>query len=177
MSHLLDQAQPRAAMGWTSAAIGVFLFACSPSQTALKADPNVARTRLVQAIASRPSDAPIQLRYNPAACNCPAFEARLAKRWVRAQWLNAAAPEFAKKMAKLRASTPEQWPIAMLVQGQFEGEIMRTEQGQHGLQIEVKEIVGDGGAAPTAGEFEIAPGHPVPIPTPAVVPTVQAPSK
>jgi hypothetical protein len=142
---------------------------CSSGPAVTKVDPNPTKSRLTEAIAMRGSDTPIQLRYNPAACNCPAFEVRIAKRWVRAEWTNNTASKFAPKLQKLQASNPEQWPIAMLVQGQFESEIMRTEQGQHAVQVEVSKIIGDDKV------FEEVPKRAVPVaPGEAEVPPAKA---
>ena len=115
--------------------------ACSAPATP-EADPNPVRSQLTIAINTLPSDTPLQLRYNPAACDCPQYELRLAKRWVRAEWTNADAPAFAIRVAALQKSAPDAWPVAMLVSGKVSGEVRRTTTGLYTVSVEVAEIIG-----------------------------------
>ena len=117
--------------------------ACSGGPQKVTAQkPNPLRDRLLQVIAQSSENAPLQLRYNPAACNCPDFEVRVDKQWVRTQWRNGGEPQFAAILKAVRNSPPSQWPVSMLVEGKFEGRVWRTEQGVYSLSLEVSKITG-----------------------------------
>ena len=132
-----------------------------------KGPPNPARLAIVKAVGELNDKTPIQLRFNPATCECPVYEVRVAKRWVRAEWSNERHARFEALSARLRKSPPARWPIALLVQGTIDAEVRRTRQGLYAVRIEVAEVIGQhGAAAPGAPNGNGTPDEEEPAPAP-----------
>ena len=100
-----------------------------------------ARDRIVAAVDARDSELPLQLRYNPAPCACPAFEVRLARRWVRANWPGVRTAAWAKLAQRLSATSAPQWPIVLRVRGRIDREVRRTRAGGYAVTIDVAELL------------------------------------
>ena len=142
--------------------VGIIAIAagCSSNQNAKEEPLNPVRNRIETAIAGLHSDEPVQMRYNPAACDCPAFEIRLANRWVRAVWTNANLPRFTTLRDRLVNSGPEKWPQAILAKAQVETEPVRTVQGVYAVRVEVARIVTSAGQERTPKAEDDAPSEP-----------------
>lgn len=100
-----------------------------------------ARDRIVAAVDAHDSSVPLSLRYNPAPCACPAFEVKLAGRWVRANWPGVRTAPWAVLAKRLAATSAPQWPIALRVLGRIDREVRRTSAGAYAVTIEVTELV------------------------------------
>ncbi len=101
-----------------------------------RAEPNPLRQVLEQDVAKVDRSAPLQLRYNPARCQCPPFELRLGSRWVRAELLPTD-ERMLKWYRHLSAQPPENWPLPVLVRGRVEREVLRTISGDYAVRIDV----------------------------------------
>lgn len=158
------------------AASAFALVACSGAPPAAAPPPaNPVRLLLQEQIAARPADAPLQLRYNPASCDCPAFELLLAGRWIRADWRNQAAPEFASTARAIAATPADTWPVPLRFKGSIDGDIVRTAQGQYALRFRVTEIMQAPALAPAPTPAPAAPAA-SPAPTPAAADPAAPPS-
>lgn len=83
--------------------------------------------------------APLVLRYNPADCNCPAFELALGEHWLRAE---VAADETLQPwLAWLASAAPETWPIPVQATGRVGRTLLRTETGAYGVRIDRLQVI------------------------------------
>lgn len=129
-------AVPRAAWALAllgSAAIGV---ACSPATGQLEA-PSV-RQQLEQQV-DHARKAPLVLRWNPAPCDCPPFEAQLASGWIRAELRGSEVEKLQQWTAFLAGMPPESLPIAVSARGQLERGVWRLPNGAYAARVDISE--------------------------------------
>ena len=100
-----------------------------------------ARDRILAAVDTLDSAAPLRLRYNPAPCACPAFEVHLGGRWVRASWPAVRHPPWTELAERLAATSAPQWPVLLRVVGRIDREVHRTRAGGYAVSIEVAELL------------------------------------
>lgn len=104
---------------------------------------NPRRARLEAALAALPTDAPIALRYNPAPCDCPAFELPIDGGWLRVELVASGnVPEFPRLLDWLGAQPPERWPIGLSLRGAVERELLRTTSGTYAARLDVTAVLG-----------------------------------
>lgn len=127
-------------------ALAAACIACSapPRTTAVAAS---ATDEIESAIAALSTPAALQMRYNPAACDCPAVEVQLASRWIRAELVGGGDP-LASLLSGLAARPIQQWPIAFSVRGSVDRELRRSRMGLTTVRVEVSEIVSQPAGAP-----------------------------
>ena len=114
--------------------------ACSSGGPA-QVEPNPVRRALESDLAGLDLKAPLELRYNPAPCDCPPFELHAGRRWVRAE-LGAAEPDKLARWIAWLAQTPlDALPVAVQVRGKPDRDVVRTAQGSYAVRLEVLEIV------------------------------------
>jgi hypothetical protein len=130
--------------------------ACSAPRVVI-APANPVRSTLEAQIVALPGDAPLLLRYNPAPCDCPAFELLLAERWLRAELVTSSSTDsLGRLLTWLGEQPPEQWPIAVYVRGGVDRDVVRTGQGAYAVRIEVVDVI-----EPTAALTAPTPQTPV----------------
>ncbi len=95
--------------------------------------------RLRAALRGVPSPSPLALRYNPAHCECPAFEARVGDAWHRAD-LTGGGEALAERFRLLALRPVTEHPIAVDVVGSLERDPYRTAVGLLAVRVEVLEI-------------------------------------
>ncbi len=141
----------------------LWLFGACGSTPPVAAPANPLRARLEAALAALPTDAPLSLRYNPAPCDCPAFEMPLDGAWLRVELVASGnVPELPRLLDWLAAQPPERWPIGLSLRGALERELLRTSSGTYAARLDVTAVLGPAEA--------IAPAA---APAPAVEPTGQ----
>ncbi len=111
------------------------------------------------AIAALPSPATLQLRYNPAPCDCPAVEVQLASRWLRAELVGGGEP-LAALLTALATRPSQQWPIPFSISGSVERELRRSRMGLTMVRVEVGDIVAQPAGAEAAAPATTAPTAP-----------------
>ncbi|MBM4342291.1 MAG: hypothetical protein FJ100_02815 [Deltaproteobacteria bacterium] len=147
-------------MAWRHSLTGLGLVAsaCGPLQgPAVVANP--VRHSLDQQVALARKQ-PLQLRFNPALCNCPPFEVRVGERWWRAELSSPDAEALAAWIDYLAAAAGDVLPVAVAVEGALERDILRTSTGAYALRVDVVRIV-----------------EPLPPPPPPVVPPPEPASR
>jgi hypothetical protein len=113
------------------------LAAACAAPPVVRLEPNPERQAWQQRLASRDAAAPLVLRYNPAPCNCPAFELQLAERWLRAELVEAD-PAW---LAWLAATPPESWPVTVQAGGRVTPQLLRTSGGLYAIRIDKVTVV------------------------------------
>ncbi|MCB9738049.1 MAG: hypothetical protein H6747_02200 [Deltaproteobacteria bacterium] len=131
----------RAARTFVAVGLLTLLLGCSAPRA--PSSPKYAvKDGLEAALAQLPADAPLTLRYNPAPCDCPAFELQLGTGWLRAELVAAStAVRLAELVAWLAQQPAAQWPIAVKVRGSAERELLRTTQGIYAVRVEVAAVI------------------------------------
>ena len=137
------------------AACAIAAGCAAPPRTAVVAA--TATDDVEAAIAALSSPATLQLRYNPAPCDCPAAEVLLASRWLRAELVGGGEP-LATLLASLASRPTQQWPIAFVVSGSVDRELRRSRVGLTTVRVEVIEIVSQPFAIPE--DAPAAPAEP-----------------
>lgn len=141
------------------------LAACGATPTATPdAPPTVERT--ARADAKALGSGPVVLRYNPAPCACPAFEARSAGGWLRAELDLQAVPEAEAWLAHLARLGDEQLPVPVQADATGDGELYRTWQGVWTVRLTVQRVVAPL-VPPAAPEPAPAAGEPAAQPASA----------
>lgn len=115
--------------------------ACS-SATIAPDEPNPLRHALEHDLAAIDRSRPLDLRFNPAPCNCPVFELQVGQRWVRAELARSEGDTVSTWLAWLSASPIEALPVAVSLRGRVEREVLRSAQGAYAVRIDVSEILG-----------------------------------
>jgi len=148
--------------GWRTAIAVLSLCACGSAAVAPN-EPNPLRRELERDLAHIDATQALELRFNPAPCNCPGFELRVGERWVRAE-INRSEGDMVTIWLAWLAQTPiEALPVPVSLLGRVEREILRTAQGSYAVRIDVREIVAP--KAPAVSELpEAAPEPPSPTP-------------
>ncbi len=96
------------------------------------------------------SPGPIALRFNPAHCDCPAFEARVGTSWHRSE-LTGGGEALTERLRWLAQRPVTEHPIALDVVGTVERDPFRTAIGLWAIRVEILEITTPASAeAPTA---------------------------
>ena len=157
----MNAARSRALVAWgLRGALLLVAVACSgPATGGQPAPVNPVRLLLEKQIAGLAADGPLQLRYNPATCDCPVFELRLESSWIRAHWRNQAAAEFEPVVRSLIALAADRWPVPLSLKGQVDPEVLRTPVGQYAVQFTASEVIQ---APPPAPPAAVAPPPPLP---------------
>lgn len=83
--------------------------------------------------------APLVLRWNPAPCDCPPFEAQLAGGWIRAELHGGDVERLQQWTAFLAATPPEALPVAVAVRGQLERGVASLANGNFAVRVDVAE--------------------------------------
>jgi hypothetical protein len=144
-----------------AALIGLPAACAGPANGTRPPPANPARTRIEVGIKTVNAGGDLAVRYNPAACDCPPFELRLASGWIRASWSNIDAPQNRALSAQLKTTRPEQWPVNLVLKGRVDSEVMRTSQGQYAVQLTSTAVVGE-----LAKPRPVAAPQPKPTPPP-----------
>jgi hypothetical protein len=118
----------------------LFCVACA-AETAVRVEPNPVRQAWEQRLGKLDRLAPLDLRFNPAPCNCPPFELRLDDRWLRAELASSDSDRLATWLAFLTALPEEAGPAVVQVRGRVDRDVVRTAQGDYAVRVEVTEIV------------------------------------
>ncbi len=126
---------------------------------------NPVRKALLQDLAAARS-VPVVLRYNPAQCACPDFEAKIGAQWLRAELIAAEPVSFATWRAALAQAPVDAWPLGVTVVGNLHKQLWRTVNGLYAVRVDVAAVV-----APLVA----APEVPVAAPDPAAAPPVTLP--
>ncbi len=120
--------------------VGILLTACS-GETVARVQPNPVRHDYEQRLLAVDTKVPLTLRFNPAPCNCPAFELQLGERWLRAELTASDLDRLNAWMTWLAATPPEALPVAVTIMGRIDRELQRTAQGAYAVRIDVAEIL------------------------------------
>jgi hypothetical protein len=139
----------------------LFVMACSAPQVA-PPSPQTERLAWQQRLATLDPTAPLALRYNPADCNCPAFELAVGERWLRAEVV----PDEALQpwLGWLAGQPPEAWPVAVQAAGRVNRTLLRTESGLYAVRIDRLQVLSPlGPLAPPAAAIP-PPGRPAESP-------------
>jgi len=124
----------RAVATGIAAAIAVAACASPPE----RGDPYASRSVWLADLAAA-RRRPLTLRFNPATCRCPPFEALIGERWLRAQLVgDPALPGWTDQLAR---APIERLPIAVAVDGALGSDLWRTEAGLYAVQVKVDAIV------------------------------------
>jgi hypothetical protein len=126
--------------------------ACS-GETVARIEPNPVRRGIETHLQTLDTTTLLPLRFNPAPCNCPAFELHLGEQWVRAELSASDADRWTAWTGWLAATPPELLPVEVQLRGRVDRDLQRTAQGAYAVRVEIIEIVG-----------------PLPPPSPEVVP-------
>lgn len=137
-------------------ATGAVLLAACSAETVARVEPNPVRRGFESRLQALDTKAVLPLRFNPAPCNCPAFELRLGERWLRADLTSNDPDRWTAWIGWLAAMPPEVLPLPVEVHGRVDRDLQRTAQGAYAVRVEVTEIV-----AP------LPPPGPQPAPAPA----------
>ena len=135
-----------------SAWLLLFGLACAACGSAAIApdEPNPLRHALEHDLAAIDRSLPLNLRFNPAPCNCPVFELQVGQRWVRAELTRSEGDAVSTWLSWLSASPIEALPVAVSLRGRVEREVLRSAQGAYAVRIDVSEILGPKPAADPA---------------------------
>lgn len=155
----------------------LLLTACGGAPPAAPGAP-VADQRAARAEAKALRSGPFLVRYNPAPCACPAFEARASGRWLRAELDLAAVPDADGWLTHLAQLGEETLPVAVQVDASGDGELYRTWQGIWTVRLTVQRVLGPLPPPPTPPPAP--PSAPVPAspasPAEPTEPTAPAPT-
>jgi hypothetical protein len=110
---------------------------CGGARPEPQAAPNPLRREIELTVAAIDASQPLLLRFNPAACDCPAFEVKVGERWLRAELQGGDAVHG--WIAWIARSPSDTLPLRCTVRGRVEREVLRTLQGVYALRIEVQE--------------------------------------
>jgi len=135
--------------------LGYFATGCSSESIARV--PNPVRHAFEQGLRTVDANIPLELRFNPAPCNCPAFELQLADRWLRAELTANDLDRLNAWTNALAATPPEALPIAVTVRGKIDRDLQRTAQGAYAVRIDVTEILSP---APPVNPEDVLPVSP-----------------
>jgi hypothetical protein len=154
----------RQAAGLT--AIAYVLVACGSAPTR-PAEPQQVRQGIASDVAALSTDAPLELRFNPAPCECPLFEVRLGTTWVRAEVSVDDVDRGAAWLAFLNAMPVEHLPVAVRALGRVDRDVVRTTQGSYAVRVDLRTLVSP-----------LPPPEPATLPdaTPATPPADAAPA-
>lgn len=83
--------------------------------------------------------APLVLRWNPAPCDCPPFEAQLSGGWIRAELRGGDLEKLQQWTAFLASLPPESLPVAVAARGQLERGVWRLANGNYAARVELAE--------------------------------------
>ncbi len=120
-----------------SGVLALALTACGANEPI--ATENPLRASLEQSIAGLDVQQPLNLRYNPAACACPAAELRLGGQWLRAEL---SGDDAVQAWLSALARTPQDnLPVPLQVQGRVEPEVLRTAQGNYAVRVDVTKVI------------------------------------
>jgi hypothetical protein len=128
----------RLALGLT--AVACALVACG-SAPARPAEPQEVRRGIAAGVAAIVADAPLELRFNPAPCECPLFEIRLGTSWVRAEVNVDDVERGAAWLALLDATPIEHLPVAVRALGRVDRDVLRTTQGSYAVRVDLRSAV------------------------------------
>lgn len=146
---------------WLGPMLLCVLLACGGNPAAPKAPPvNPVREQIEAQVRALEDNAQLELRYNPAACDCPPFELRLPGGWVRAAWSNADAPQHKELVASLLATAPEKWPIPLRLLGKVDPEVARTARGAYAVRLESSRVLAPAPPSLTPPSATPAPARP-----------------
>lgn len=128
---------------WTYVAVGLLSLSSGCSAPRAPTPPKFAvKDGLEAALAQLPADAPLALRYNPAPCDCPAFELQVGSAWLRADLIaSGSSVRLAELIAWLAQQPASRWPIAVQLRGNVERELLRTPQGAYAVRVEVGALI------------------------------------
>ena len=83
----------------------------------------------------------LSLRYNPAPCDCPAFELRLPKRWIRASWSDWSGDAWSALRGELSGLSPAQLPRLLHVKGSVApSSLRRSPRGWFSVTVRVDSV-------------------------------------
>ncbi len=133
----------------SSAAVGA---ACGPATGQVQAPS--ARQQLEQQV-DHARKAPLVLRWNPAPCDCPPFEAQLASGWIRAELRGSEVEKLQQWTAFLAGMPPESLPVAVSARGQLERGVWRLPNGGYAARVDIAEPLSP--LAPAAPAEEPSP--------------------
>lgn len=83
--------------------------------------------------------APLVLRWNPAPCDCPPFEAQLSGGWIRADLRGGDLEKLQQWTAFLATLPPESLPVAVSARGQLERGVWRLANGNYAARVDIAE--------------------------------------
>jgi hypothetical protein len=115
--------------------------ACS-GETVARIEPNPVRRGIETGLHALDTKAILPLRFNPAPCNCPAFELHLGEQWVRAELSASDTDRWSAWTGWLAATPPELLPVEVQLRGRVDRDVQRTAQGAYAVRVEILEIVG-----------------------------------
>ncbi len=96
--------------------------------------------------------APLVLRWNPAPCDCPPFEAQLSGGWIRAELRGGDLEKLQQWTAFLTSLPPESLPVAVAVRGQLERGVWRLANGTYAARVDMAEPLSPLAPPPAAAE-------------------------
>lgn len=111
--------------------------ACSGAEPAEPENP--LRLSVEQSIATLDPQQPLLLRYNPAACACPALELRVGSQWLRAEVAGDA--ELRAWLQWLATTPPDNLPVPVQLHGKVDAEVQRTASGNYAVRVTVRKIL------------------------------------
>ena len=144
---------------WRAAIAALCLCACG-SATLAPNEPNPLRRTLERDLAKIDVKEPLELRYNPAPCNCPAFEVHIGERWLRAEISRVEGDVVSVWLAWLAQTPIEALPVPVSLLGKIDRELLRTAQGSYAVRVDVREILTP--KAPSMTETPEAAPQPAP---------------
>lgn len=100
--------------------------------------------------------APLVLRWNPAPCDCPPFEAQLSGGWIRADLRGGDLEKLQQWTAFLASLPPESLPVAVSARGQLERGVWRLANGNYAARVDIAEPLSPL-APPTAAVESVPP--------------------
>lgn len=125
-------------------------------------EPNPLRKALLAQVAVARQQ-PLVLRYNPALCACPPFEAKIGNQWLRAQLVAVDPVAFEPWLLALGQTAVDALPVDVQVQATLDPKLWRTASGLYAVRVAVAAVV----APPMPAPVEpMAPVKPVVAPPP-----------
>jgi len=126
----------------TLVASGLFVALCSGcgGSTSTARAPQTVRERIAAQVAAQPRHVPLELRYNPPRCACPAWEVQLDGRWYRALHEGSKAAKAAFEVIELavRAEAAAGGLPRVYVKGTLDDAPRRCESGAYVLVVNVE---------------------------------------
>ncbi|HAN30808.1 MAG TPA: hypothetical protein DCQ06_04355 [Myxococcales bacterium] len=119
--------------------LAILALSCASPQTSRQ--PTL-QDKLQEELVAVAAQTELQLRYNPAQCDCPSFELKLNKRWLRTNWLDWQNATWAQLRQILSGLNVDKLPPRLRVKGNIVLDSLHQDtRGLFQVDVEVLEVL------------------------------------